>query len=224
MPELARIEQLELCGVISDLGLHRLAECPYLKGLESLDVSMNDMGLDGARALAGSSALPSLRQLSLSNNAIENLGFQSHMRVTCSGAIWSSLDVGSCDIGIDGLRGAAKEFRLRNLTELDLSGNQMDRPAIAVLARGPFSGRLRALHLQAADLNSTAIQPLTDSLAFTGLRTLDLRQNHLTESAAQNLAASPHLANLQRLHLEGNNIGPAGREKLKTRFGAAVTF
>lgn len=223
-PHLSRLENLDLSlNELSDATVHLLAECSHLNSLKGLRLELNQIGLDGARALANSTAFPALRRLSLSYNPIEDMGFQTICASSALGQL-TSLHVEQCDIGIDGLRSASKNFRLMNLEELNLGNNRMDRQTLAALARFPFAKTIQALRLHHSHLNSTAIQPLTDSPTFAGLKTLDLGNNLLTDMAANHLAASPHLAGLKHLHLEGNNIGPAGREKLKTRFGAVVSF
>lgn len=224
-PSLARIRELDLFGygLGSHMGVEMLAGCPHLGGIEKLRLDLNQIGLHQARALATTTNLPALKHLSIRANPIGNLGFQAICasqtlnQLTC-------LDVEMCQISIDGLRGAAKDFRLSDLEELALGHNSVDRQGITVLARLPVARSLRTIRLNDSNLNAIAIRPLTDSPAFGGLKTLDLRNNLLTDTAAHNLANSSYLGGLQHLKLEGNKISREAREKLKARFGAAVTF
>jgi uncharacterized protein (TIGR02996 family) len=79
-PALARLSEADLsqfcmCGTCSiDLQILAVFSCPYFQGLTRLTIRGNRISVEGARALASSSAFPSLRHLDLSENALGNEG------------------------------------------------------------------------------------------------------------------------------------------------------
>lgn len=57
---------------LGDLGLRKLVASPHLGKVAILSVPLNDIGLDGAEALAASKQLPRLRYVVLGNNPVED--------------------------------------------------------------------------------------------------------------------------------------------------------
>jgi uncharacterized protein (TIGR02996 family) len=71
-PHLARIRSLRLEGFgIQDEDAAKLAACPHLGELEWLDLMLNQVGMDGVRAMARSTGLPKLRYVGFFGNRVD---------------------------------------------------------------------------------------------------------------------------------------------------------
>jgi hypothetical protein len=72
LPAMASIRSLSLDRFgLRDQDLHWLADSLHLGNLEWLDLMRNDIGLDGARALAAASGLPKLRYVGFFGNRVD---------------------------------------------------------------------------------------------------------------------------------------------------------
>src|SRR5262249_30515613 len=118
-PSLTRLRVLRLpgCG-ITGAAPSALRAAPFADELASLDLDDNDLGDEGAEALA-SAALPGLRRLSLRYN----------------------------EIGARGVKALAASSGLAGLVHLDLIGNSLTDAGVLALARSPHLKRLRTLNL-----------------------------------------------------------------------------
>src|SRR5204863_415862 len=99
--------------------VRRLAESPGVKGLFSLDLRGNQVGAQGAAALANSSAFPNLRALGLD---------------------W-------VNAGPAGVTALAASTHFKQLRELDLDGNRLDPASVEALAGSSAFPRLERLSL-----------------------------------------------------------------------------
>jgi hypothetical protein len=93
-----------------------------------------------------------------------------------------------------------------------------DSDVRAVVSAGRLT-RLERLSFTAGSLTTDGVQELAASPLVDRLKVLDLRENQITDRGAFALAESPHLARVVYLALHGNPIGPAGRARLRERFG-----
>ena len=84
---------------------------------------------------------------------------------------------------------------LRNLHHLGVWHGKLTDAGLAQLAAWPFA---------------------------SALRSADLKTNPITDAGAFALADSPYLAQLRHLQLQDTQIGPAGRNRLRERFGDAL--
>jgi hypothetical protein len=109
-----------------------LADSPDLAKLSSLDVSDNDLGIDGVRALTASTRLAQLRDLDLGGNDIGDEGASSVARAPALGAL-ETLNVSGNSIASSGTTALAQAMSSR-LSSLDLSMNGIGESGASALA------------------------------------------------------------------------------------------
>jgi uncharacterized protein (TIGR02996 family) len=187
-PHLGRVRELDLCG--NDLGnggLNLLLRSRHLLNVERLDLSHN--GLDGAapRILAEAGTIPRLRDLGLSGNP---------------------------KLGEAGAKALEPLRELAPLRRLDLSGNDLDGPALATLLEGDPLKSLHSLalhgnHLGDSGMVALAGSPVLDRMLARSPR-LDLRYNRIGAHGLAALAGSARLVPVVSLDLTGNSLGDGG--------------
>ena len=160
-----------------------------------LDLGGNQIGAEGARALASLSALTSLY---LGGNQIGAEG----ARALASLSTLTLLDLGGNQIGDDGAQALAL---LSALTSLHLGGNQIGDEGARALAS---LSALTSLYLGGNQIGDDGAQALA---LLSALTSLDLSGNQIGAEGARALAS---LLALTSLHLGGNQIGDAGARAL----------
>jgi uncharacterized protein (TIGR02996 family) len=155
--------------------------------LAKLDLGGNDIGEDGAAALAASRVLSSLTALGLMGNGIGDLGTQA---LVASGSLGSLtwLDLSYNSVTDQGARALAAADSLRSLAALDLGENNIGDPGVRALAA---------------------------SRSLGSLTTLDLAGNRISDRGVRALVASDALSSLTALNLLGNDISAAGARTLR---------
>jgi uncharacterized protein (TIGR02996 family) len=112
-----------------------------------------------------------------------------------------------------------------NLTALHLSGNRFGDAGAKALAASPRLRQLDDLDLGHNRIGDDGVAALAGSLVVATLSHLGLAGNPLTNVGALALATSPFLNRLTGMTLwECKKIGAKGKEALKARFGATVSF
>jgi uncharacterized protein (TIGR02996 family) len=189
-----RLESLDLSGnrLTAEL-VARLLAAPAASTVADLDLSDNNLGAAGVRAIAAAD-LPHLRSLHLLRTRPEE----------------------------DGVRALAEAGFLAGLRGLTLGGNILPPSAARVLARAPDAPGLRLLDLRDNRLGDSGAAALADSPRLQNLVYLDLAENGIEDRGADALAESPHLDGLIYLDLYGNPVSPAAADRLVRRFGARV--
>ena len=186
---------------LSRLGLTEIPlELHALTGLTSLNLWGNQIGADGARALA---ALTSLTSLDLSRNGIGDDGARALAALTGL----TSLNLSDNEIGNDGARALAA---LTGLTSLYLWGNRIGADGARALAA--LTG-LTSLDLSANEVGADGARALA---ALTGLTSLDLSFNGIGADGARALAG---LTGLTSLKLSANEVGADGARALAALTG-----
>jgi hypothetical protein len=109
---------------IGPAGARALADCPALAGLRVLDLGLNRIGTEGARALASSPHLANLRELGVSWN---NLDGEAVLALASSGCLGQLriLQVGSgrrITVPDKALRALAESPHLPNLVAVEVAG------------------------------------------------------------------------------------------------------
>jgi uncharacterized protein (TIGR02996 family) len=199
-PYLRRLRRLDLSqqlsqSAIGDRGLEALVGAGKLDAVRRLALEDNNIGPDGARALAG---LHRLRRLNLRGNF--RIGPEG-MRALANSANLAGLrrlNVGITGLGDRGARALARSAHLRGLTELTAYANQIGDAGARALAGSPVLARVRVLRLGG---------------------------NHtLSDAGARALAESRYLDRVTCLELPSTGIGQEGRRLLRERFGVRVHF
>jgi GTPase SAR1 family protein/Leucine-rich repeat (LRR) protein len=172
-----------------------------LHGLASLNLSSNDIGDEGAKAIAAS--LSSLTSLDLWNN---NIGDEGAKAIAASLHGLTSLNLSDNKIGDEGAKVIATS--LRGLTSLNLSHNNIgDEGAKAIAASLRGLNRLALWH---NDIGTEGAKAIAASLH--GLTSLHLSHNNIGDRGAMAIAAS--LPGLTWLDLSYNNISAEGAEAI----------
>ncbi|WP_395461041.1 hypothetical protein [Wolbachia endosymbiont (group B) of Ablattaria laevigata] len=116
------------------------------------------------------------------------------------------LSLGSCQIGNEGAKALAN---LTNLTQLDLSYNNIDKEGAKALADSNLTN-LTQLNLNYNQIGKEGAEALADS-NLTNLTQLNLSYNQIGNEGAKALA---NLTNLTQLDLISNQIGNEGAKAL----------
>lgn len=146
--QLAYFPGLDLVSAgLHDEGVARLCLSPHLGRLMSLELGFNQVGPDGADALAFARSLTGLRTLRLDDNY---LGPEGARALAVSGSLQSllTLDLRWNGLGPEGARALVASAAFPRLTTLYLGNNDLgDEGARALLDVGSFA-RLRTLYLE----------------------------------------------------------------------------
>jgi uncharacterized protein (TIGR02996 family) len=132
--------------------LPRLAACPHLGRLVTLDLSCNSLGSDGVQALVVSEWFDRLRVLNLARNEIGDGGVRALCTAPLLGQL-TTLDLHDNQIGAAGLRLLAEALeRLEagpeglRLRTLNLAGNPFSGAAKRLARTSPVLRRVARLH------------------------------------------------------------------------------
>jgi uncharacterized protein (TIGR02996 family) len=183
LPLLARMRSLQLFAadpwkdrldLVADDDVKLLADCPYLRRLEGLDLTHHEIGQEGLRTLAHAENLPALCDLKLFGNRLDD---------ECVSVLASSP--------------LAARLRKVHLSGITSAGAR-------VLASTPALAKLRVLNLDNCDLRDAGARHLASATHFSGLTELWLHLCEIRNAGVQAVAASPHLANLEVLDLTSN--------------------
>ncbi|MEI9939712.1 MAG: hypothetical protein WDO69_21030 [Pseudomonadota bacterium] len=218
-PSLASLTSLDVSD--NDLaieGARALARSPYLKAVRELDLGGNDIGDEGAQAIARATALSGLETLNVSGNSIASSGV-SALTHGAFGRL-SSLDLSMNGIG-DAGTSALKSSELP-LKSLYLLGCEIGPSGIKMLAQAKHLGKLDVLALSGNNLGDEGVEVLAKSTALQNLQTLDLCANGIGDAGALALAQSSHFKKLKVVELFGNEIGSRGSTALRKRFGSGL--
>ena len=211
-PYLERLSELDLSGHILSTGaVARLAEMP---GLSVLRLSGCDLGLPAVETLSHARRLSGLTELRLNDNRLSDVSLQ----VLAEAPHWKRLRVlglSHTHAGPAGIRALASSRQLRNLADVDLSGNRFGGFIEALARPAPWVG-LRRLNLSGCFIGRTGAQELAASASLAFLEALDLTGNEIGDEGARALAGSPHLGRVQELALGANGLRLAGAKALAT--------
>jgi hypothetical protein len=184
----SNVEEINLTGnEIGDNAAKRLAT---IKNLKKLIASENNIGPQGAQALAGTM----LEELDLNGNPIQNEG----IHYLAQNKTLSKLKAAGCEISSKG----ASEFFSTNTSvkELDFSENNIGNEGVSELHRNST--------LQGLDLTHTLLtyQGAEFISKNRSLKILNLTSNSLGDKGAQALCRT----SLEKICLINNGIGDAG--------------
>lgn len=172
--------------------LHQLGAAAVTAGVESLDVSDNNLGA-GAFGGLTTEMYPALCSL-------------------------SAMRTGLGTAGVSTLGGAPFAPRLR---ALNLGGNTLGPAAALALAALPLRSLL-VLDLRDNQLGDGGVNHLLRAGWVAGLLHLDLSENGVGAAGAEALIEAPGLDRLIALDLGGNPLPASSRAALRDRFGSAI--
>jgi uncharacterized protein (TIGR02996 family) len=233
---LARLRRIELAlHLESPEMLRRIADCPYLAGLEELAIPYANIRAEGAAALASSPLLGHLRVFEL-----PSCGSGDEAVAALAEAVTGRLRVlnlAGNGLTAVGLRSLAGSPNLTGLREMDLQYNQLGAEGLAELVASPAIAGLERLHLSGTGIGAAEVAAFMGGKGPGRLRRLILTGNRFADrhefwrrsyppvgdEGAAALAASPWLGGLRVLHLSQQGIGPAGTQALsRSRYLAGL--
>jgi Ran GTPase-activating protein (RanGAP) involved in mRNA processing and transport len=195
------IQELQIANArISPEGIAALAKSSLPARLRSLDLSMNDLGLLGAKVLARAT-WPSLRELCLHTCGLDDASIEELVQAD-----------------------------LRNLRDLDLSYNSIGPKGAAALAASAGLAKLWRLNLHDNFIGDAGLTALAQSRTLTRLLEIDLEQccanyraAEFGDDAAREVAHSPALRRLDAFFGGNFDEYAGGRDKHPfTRAGLAA--
>lgn len=214
-----RVEKLILTDVVAT-DLTAAAFAGAFPRLRHLDLSRNHLTATGARHLAAEVRLPALEHLDLSGGdgspyyrspvvqPIEDAGAQAWAG-SPNAANLTRLDLAATGLGTGGLEALLRSEHLRNLTDLDVSGNLAGWPADVAIRP-----TLRTLDLARCGLGDEDVRALTAAGPAPALTGISLAYNTIGSAGAKTLACWSALPRLQELNLHDNVIGDDGLAEL----------
>ena len=190
--------------------------CTYL---QTLDLSGNSIGSDGAVALADVlKCCTNLKTLNLSGNYIGSDGAVALAEGLKCCTNLQTLNLMDNIIGLDGAEALAKVLKCcANLQTLNLRDNGIGSDGVVALAEGlECCANLQTLDLSYNSIGSDGAVALAGGLkCCTNLKTLNLSGNYIGSDGAVALAEGLKCCtNLQTLNLMDNIIGLDGAEAL----------
>lgn len=186
---------------ISRYDAGHLFALPLLHGLQHLDLSNNNLNVEGIEALAESGTLRGLRVLNLSHTYP----------------------------GVPGIRALTETSALAGVRSLDLSANRLGPVAVKLVAESSAARGLRVLNLSQNPVGDSGAAALANSRSLAELLELDLGDAELSDAGAMALAESAGLDRLLRLNLVSHSVtartfGDAAHAALVKRFGKRVSL
>jgi uncharacterized protein (TIGR02996 family) len=162
-----------------------------LPALRSLDLSFNNVGVAGARAITAAENWRRLTRLSLACNAV------------------------GPELG----RTIAESAYLQQLQLLDLTQTRLGDVGAAAVVDSPRIVSLLALRLGLNNIGAAGATAIGGSVYLANLHHLSLFGNRIQRAGIDSLIASPHLRRLTFLDLAGTQLGGPTAKRLRQRFG-----
>ncbi|HEX4053827.1 MAG TPA: hypothetical protein VHX86_06150 [Tepidisphaeraceae bacterium] len=176
-----------------------------LRGLRELNIASNELGYDGATALASCGHLSGLHTLNVSGNHLDHRG----ARALASSEYLSglhTLQLSQNEIGDNGVAAIATSEYLSGLRHLYIGRNKISDEGAIVLAKSRRLSGLQSLCIDTNNISHEGAMALAASEHLSGLSKLDISRNDLGDKGANALVASGHLPSLCRLRIGHNDI------------------
>jgi hypothetical protein len=199
------VEYGRMDGARAPLVFERLPET-----LVSLELSYNQLGLEGARALAARE-LPALKRLRIMQTSLPREG----VNALCQASWWDGLEELELeqlwgDHGLQAMAGRLPK-RLRRLRLLRTAEDE----DVVKLCAGGLPGGLEELYLVGDHVATKGLKALTDQIGgLSRLHTLDLSFNMLTAKSVEPLLQHPALGQIGIISLADNRLGFAGKQRV----------
>jgi len=213
---LATLRELDLAGYLGPDGLGDLSRSPHLLGLRELGLHGTGLGDSGMQVLAGS-RWRSMRGVDLSMNQVGDGGARA-LASWAGLATVRNLQIRHNAIGPAGVAALATSPYLSRLEELHLANNPVGHGGVSALVAADLP-RLRELNLWHCEVGDDGVRRIADSPSSARLTKLTLANNAISDEGAQALLRSPHLGGITRLEILGNALSARVIDALKRRFG-----
>jgi uncharacterized protein (TIGR02996 family) len=189
--QLSRLSELRLCDNALDAEAAVELAAAELPALRWLDLSFNDIGINGARAITAS----------------ENWRRLTHLSLACN------------PVGPELGRTVAESAYLQQLQFLDLTSTRLGDPGVTAVVESPRIVSLLALRLGSNNVGVAGAVSVASSVYLANLHHLSLFGNKIQRNGIDALIGSPHLRRLTFLNLAGNRLGQPTADRLRQRFG-----
>ncbi len=239
-------------NLLQRTSLELLCESPYLRSLQSLNLSWNRLSPRDPLVLRQWSSLSNLRELWLSGNAMDRAGSELLADPALAGL--HLLDVGECPGDAPLLEMLLDNSTMRQLTHLSLEGARLDPLAarrlfaeerlntmrvlnlsqcaltdddLQHMAHSPMMLRVRDLALGAgwrrsATFSRAGLRALAEASSLSELRVLTLSRVEIDRDTAQMLVSSESLPRLTDLRLENCQVDDAAQQCLRQRLRVSI--
>lgn len=196
------ITELNLrCNNLGVEGAKAIASSSMLARLISLNLWYNNLGPDGAKAIAESKTLTNLITLELGCNDIKDKGAKA---IADSKTLINLISLGLTynDLGPEGVQAVAESKTLVNLTGLYLGINNIENIKYT-------PGRWRE-HPRITDYQVGGAEAIASSVALTNLTTLDLRCNLIGIEGMKAIVFTSAFTKSTTIDLSDNNVKTEG--------------
>lgn len=181
--------------------LRALARADWLEGLVELDLSMDQLGVEGLVAIAGSPVLSHVERLRLTFN--RGLSVRGAQVIAGGFTNLRELYVASTDLFDGGVIVLANARHLARLEVLDLSDNDFGSDGAAALGESPYLGHLRELTLSGNPIGDRGLCDLVASPSISALEVLALAECGVGDEGVRALCQA-NLPSLRTLELDMN--------------------
>jgi uncharacterized protein (TIGR02996 family) len=208
--------------VNADRWTAELARLDIWRGVESLTLNNNNLGVGDRLQLFDAADMPALKTLSLRNNRLwpEAVAALAETRVAPQ---LRRLDLSGNPVMDEGVATIARHPAFTGLTELIVRSDELSQYECVTVAGARSVAHswtlssLTALNFEAHYLGDTGLMELVESSNADRLVDLDLSFNDIGEAGPQSivvLVRSRHLGRLRRLNLAGNGFSTLALEEL----------
>jgi len=179
-----------------------------------LDDTFGRLGVYGARELATNPHMSVVSSLDLESMLIRHKGVEA-LGASPYTTQLTQLDLTGNDLGKQAMMALAMATSFDRVCAINLSQNQLDDDSITLLEHTRFAENLRSLSVAYnRNLTPAAIEFLAHAPFLSGLEHLDIGWTQLGDDAALALAASTTLTNLKSLGLYWAGLSAVGVEAL----------
>lgn len=222
-PHLGNLKKLLMpCNGIGNDGIGALQNAESLGALEELDLSDHDtyerysddpvIAEKGMCELAEWSGLKHLRSLNLSGNKFTKDGLDALLQSRFIRGL-KKLNLRTCDLQSEDLRGFVDAHDGLQLDELDLGDNLLRDAGLAHLADATCLEDLKVLNLDQCEIGVDGMRNLTTGASLANLHMLNLNYNPLGAEGLRTLWRRSH-EKLHTLHLVDADIDDNGVSQL----------
>jgi uncharacterized protein (TIGR02996 family) len=213
----APVREVRLCDPCEKIG--KLAACPHLGRLRTLDLSGLLLDSVCARELLSSPHLGRLQKLGLSGLGLAAIDFVLPRPDLVPDL--TALDLGSNHLGDEEVEHLVTTALCRRLRWLELANNGLTDAGVEALTSGRLA-EVRSLGLSWNSVGVPGVRALARSPSWPRMENLDLSFNPVGDSGARELLAAPRPGELTTLSLVESTISEPLQQALREHFGPSV--
>ncbi|MEK6233367.1 MAG: TIGR02996 domain-containing protein [Planctomycetales bacterium] len=219
-PFLERIVSLNVAGQGSyEQGLV-LANSPFLHRLESLNIfnAFFRSGDAAVRGLVDSGLSERIHSLECGSNDVQEGALSAF--AASKGVPWRNLGWFSNRLTASSVRHLMQSPRSAGLHTLNLGYNSLGIQGLQALAKAPRMKNLKLLNVNFAGVTDAGIKAISKAPWASELLSLHATWNQITDAGVKTLLNVSRFPKLCRVDLRNNDVSPMGKAKLRERFGS----